>query len=85
MRAMGHIAGAVLDLGSPAPLGSVSLASAGNLPQAQSDRVLRDVLVQLKHAEGSLGTGSNRTERHHRAHAAVAHAIHELETALSVR
>jgi hypothetical protein len=85
VNAMRHIASAVQDLGSTTPLGSISLASTGNLAQTQSDRILRDALVHLKSTETSLGSGTDRAERHHRARTAVAHAIRELETALQVR
>ncbi len=85
VNAMRHISSAVEDLGSTAPLGSIALASTGNLPQSRSDQVLRDALVHLKNTEGSLGSGADRAERHHRARTAVAHAIRELETALRVR
>jgi hypothetical protein len=85
VKSMEHIAGALRDLGSSTPVGSVSLASAGNLAQSRSDEILRNALFQLRNTETSLGTGNDRAERHHRARSAVAHAISELETALRVR
>ena len=39
----------------------------GNLAQSESDRVLRDAIVQLRRSETSLRDGTNRAERHHRA------------------
>ena len=68
VRSMEHIAGALRDLGSSTPVGSVSLSSAGNLSQSRSDEILRTALFQLKNTETSLGTGTDRSERHHRAH-----------------
>ena len=85
VKSMEHITGALRDLGSSTPLGSVSPASAGNLTQSRSDEILRDALFQLRNTETSLGSGTDRAERHHRARSAVAHAISELETALRVR
>jgi hypothetical protein len=85
VKSMEHITGALRDLGSSTPLGSVSPASAGNLAQSRSDEILRDALFQLRNTETSLGSGTDRAERHHRARSAVAHAISELETALRVR
>ncbi len=82
---MSHIASAVGDLGSNTPLNSFSLASAGELAQSRSDEILRDAMVQLRNTETSLGSGTDRAERHHRALAAVGHAIRELETALQIR
>ena len=79
---MDHIAGALRDLGSSAPPGSLSLVSAGAMPQSQSDQVLRNAVVPLRLAETSL---SGNTERHHRARIAVSQAIRELETALRIR
>ena len=85
VRSMEHIAGALRDLGSSTPVGSVSLSSAGNLSQSRSDEILRTALFQLKNTETSLGTGTDRSERHHRAQGAVTHAITELENALRIR
>jgi hypothetical protein len=85
VKSMEHISGALRDLGSSTPLGNVSLVSEGNVPQSRSDEILRNALFQLKNTETSLGTGADRTERHHRARSAVAHAITELETALRIR
>jgi hypothetical protein len=85
VNAMRHIASAVQDLGSTTPLNSISLVSTGSLAQAQSNGILRDALVHLRYTESSLATGTNRTEHHHQARTAVAHAIRELETALRVR
>ena len=85
VKAMNHIASALTDLGSTSVGNSSVSANAGNLPQSRSDEILRDAMFQLRTAETSLGTGTDRGERHHRARSAVAHAVHELVTALEIR
>ena len=80
VKAMNHIASALADLGSTS-VGNLSLpANAGNVPQSRSDEILRDAMFQLRSAETSLGTGTDRAERHHRARSAVGNAVHELVT-----
>jgi hypothetical protein len=84
VKAMNHIASALEHLGSPR-IDSDFGYSWGNLPQAQSDQILRDALVHLNQTENSLRTGNNRAAHHDRARTSVAEAIHELHTALAVR
>ena len=87
MKAMQHIAGALQDLGSTSVTRTTPIFNSGNLPQSRSDEILRDAMIHLRNTESSLGngTGTERTDRHHRARSAVTHAIGELETALRIR
>jgi hypothetical protein len=85
VKAIGHIAGALNDLGSSTPPGLIVGASSGTLAQSRSDEMLRTAVIQLRSAESSLSGGSGRTERHHRAREAVGRAIRELEMALRMR
>jgi hypothetical protein len=86
MRAMDHVASALEHLGSPAFNSDFGHGySAGNLPQAKSDEILRNALIHLKTAESELATGANRAAHHGNARAKVAEAIGELHIALNVR
>jgi hypothetical protein len=84
IRAMEHIHSAAAQLGSSLALGMSAFGS-GNVAQQQSDQMLRESLHRLRSVEGSLGAGTNRMAHHHRARAAVAAAIREVETALRIR
>ncbi len=85
VRAMTHVAAAIRHLHPTAALNTNVAAGQGNLPQAQSDQILRDALVHLNTAETSLGSGTNAATHHHSARTSVAEAIHELNTALTIR
>jgi hypothetical protein len=84
VKAMQHVASALEHLGAPA-IGANLGYSWGNLPQEQSDRLLRDSLVQLNQAEKALRSGTNLAAHHESARTSVAEAIRELHSALAVR
>ena len=67
VRALHHVHQALQHLGSSAPMGVGSSVSLGNMPQAQSDGILRDSLQKLRTAESQLGSRSNAAA-HHLAH-----------------
>jgi hypothetical protein len=75
-RAMTHVAIALHHLGVSAPL--TNMSSIGNLPQAQSDRLLREAETHLHRALNSVTVD-------HNARAPIEAAIHELHTALTLR
>jgi len=85
VRAMRHIENALHHLGGMSALNTNVLEGSGNLPQAQSDQILRDSIVHLNMTEKSLGTVRNAAEHHRSARTSVAEAIHELHTALKIR
>ncbi len=91
VRAMHHVGEALQHLGSSAPAGLGSVTSLGsgmgfgNLPQTQSDGVLRDSLQKVRTVESQLGSRSNAAAHHSRARASLGQAIRELETALRIR
>jgi hypothetical protein len=85
VKAMGNVAAAIRSLDPASALIANVASGPGNLPQAQSDQILRDALVHLNITETSLGTGTGGTAHHHNARASVAAAIHELHTALDIR
>src|SRR5262249_50304043 len=85
VRAMSHVATAIRHLHPSSALNTNVSPGLGNLPQAQSDQILRDALVHLNTAEGSLGAGTAAAAHHQSARSSVSQAIHELNTALQVR
>jgi len=85
VRAMEHVASALHHLGYSS-IGSANIApGAGNLPQGQSDTMLREALSHLRATETSLGSATNSAARHRNARTSVGEAMRELETALSIR
>jgi hypothetical protein len=85
VRALHHVSEALHHLGSSAPAGLGSGSSLGNLPQAQSDEILRDSLQKLRNAEGQLGMQSSGAPHRSRARSALGQAVRELEFALRIR
>ena len=94
MRSMEHIVSAIHRLESTGGLnggggmvgyGGMGGFGGGNMPQGQSDQLLRDALVHLRQTQGMLGTGTTAAEHHLNAHVSISEAIHELEVALRVR
>ncbi len=93
VRAMGHIATAIhhLDTTSGVSIGMVDGFSrgmgfgGGNMPQAESDGILRDAEYQLNKTLAALPTGINAAAHHQSAHLSVTGAIHEFQTALKIR
>ena len=86
VRAMNHIASAIRHLGSPMGMGYASdYSGGGNLPQAQSNQILRDAIFRLSQTQASLGPGMTAAAHHHHAHASITEAIRELEVALRIR
>jgi hypothetical protein len=59
-------------------------SGAGNLPQAESDRLLREAEGHLRFVENTLRTRTNSLEHHHNARTSVAEAIRELRIALRI-
>jgi hypothetical protein len=84
IRSMEHVAGALEHLGAISPMSGVALASQGNLPQAQSDQLLREAEFHLKNVLNTIGTGKNTFSHHHNARASVEAAIRELHVALRI-
>ena len=91
VRAMESVSQAIHHLGATGPLGFgggsslAGISGAGNLPQGQSDGILRDAIHNLRNVEGQLGTSGGGATHHAEARASVARAIHHLEVALRVR
>ncbi len=85
VRALHHVSEALHHLSSSAPAGLGSGPSLGNLPQAQSDGILRDSLQKLRNAESHLGSLSSGAPHRSRARSALGRAIRELEIALRIR
>jgi hypothetical protein len=84
IRSMEHVAGALEHLGAISPISGIALASQGNLPQAQSDQLLREAEFHLKNVLNTIGTGKNTLSHHHNARASVEAAIRELHVALRI-
>jgi hypothetical protein len=85
VQALHHVNQAIEHLGSSVPMGLGSGMSHGNMPQAQSDGILRDSLHKLRTAESQLASGSNAAAHHARARTSLGQAIRELEVALRIR
>jgi hypothetical protein len=82
VHAMHSVGQAVHHLGSSAPMGG---SGPGNLPQSQSDGILRDALHNLRNVHGQLGGSGTNAPHHAQARASVSQAIHHLEIALRIR
>jgi hypothetical protein len=94
MRSMEHVVSAIHRLdsalghnggGGMGGFGGMVGSGSGNLPQGQSDRLMRDALVHLRQTQSMLGTGTTAAEHHRDAHASVTEAIREVEIALKNR
>jgi hypothetical protein len=85
VQAMHHVAHALGQLTGSTAFNEAIGYSAGNLPQAESDRLLREAEGHLNFIERTLSTRTNALEHHHTARTSVAEAIHELRTALAIR
>ncbi|MFI5454875.1 MAG: hypothetical protein ACHRXM_05430 [Isosphaerales bacterium] len=85
VRAMEHIGAALSHLGATSPVIPSLAIGAGNLPQSQSDQLLRDAIHTLSRTELSVGAGAHAAPYHHSARVAVAEAIRELHIALRIR
>jgi hypothetical protein len=81
VKAMSHVANAINRLGGNVQARTDYEFGGGNLPQAESDRILDDAMFHLRNLEASLETGA--ISRAHQGHArtSVAEAIRELEIA----
>jgi hypothetical protein len=90
VRAMNHIETAIHHMGS-ASGNSMGLGDGfigkggGHLPQAESDRILREAIFQLRQTQSTLGTGTNAAAHHRSAHTSINEAIQQLEVALKIR
>ncbi len=85
VRSMENIATALRHLGASSPVIGSPAVGAGNLPQAESDQILRNAIHTLSRTELMLGTGANAAAHRHSAHTSVAEAIRELHIALKNR
>jgi hypothetical protein len=85
VQAMQHIATAIGHLRGTALSGLSPDIGAGNGSQSRSDQILRDAVGTLNEVALTLGRGTNATEHHVIARAAVGEAIEELRLALEVR
>jgi hypothetical protein len=83
-RAANHVASALRHLGAPTT-GSATNLGAGQMPQAQSDGLLRDALFRLNTAQTQLGTRGYTGAHHGSARSQVTAAIGEINTALNIR
>jgi hypothetical protein len=83
VEAINSVGHALNVLGSPTPPGGgVGL---GNMPQAQSDGILRDAIIKLRTVQGQLGGTASTATYHDLARTSVGQAIDHLEAALTVR
>ena len=85
IRALDHVSLALQELGAPTFFSPRPSPNAGELPQAQSDQVLRSALVQMNSAKSLLGSGTTASSNQSRARGLVIKAIQEINTALAVR
>jgi hypothetical protein len=85
VRAMEHVSAAIRSLHPTLDQGSFGGFGIGNMPQSQSDQILRDAMVKLQIAQSSLPSGTNRAAHHESAHRSVTEAIRELHLALNTR
>jgi len=85
VRAMEHITAALRHLGATSPVVASLAIGAGNLPQSESDHILRHAIHTLSRTELMMGTGAHAAAHHHAARIAVTEAIRELEIALTIR
>jgi len=84
VQAMRHVARALEHLTGSSAFNNSGISRAGNLPQAESDRLLREAEGHLRLIENTLSTRTNSLEHHHNARASVAEAIRELRIALKI-
>jgi hypothetical protein len=91
-RATSHIANAMRHLGGSSLSGLNMTASGmnaapgqGQLPQAQSDNMVRDALFRLNMVQGQLTSRTSLAAHQGNARTQVAQAIQELNVALNVR
>ncbi len=85
VQALHHVNQALGHLGSSAAMGLGSSVGLGDMPQSQSDGILRDSLHKLRTIEGHLGSPSNAAAHHARAWNSLIEAIRQLEFALRIR
>lgn len=84
VEAMRHVARALEHLTGSYAFNASGVSGAGNLPQTESDRLLREAENHLRTIENTLRTRTNSLEHHHNARASVAEAIRELHIALRI-
>jgi hypothetical protein len=84
-RAANYIVSALRHLGATSMPGSSIVPGRGQLPQAQSDGMLRDALFRLNTVENQLATRTNAAAHHVGARTSVGAAIRELNVALAIR
>ena len=85
VRAMRHVARALDQLTGSYLFNENMGAGNGNLPQVESDRLLREAEGHLNTIENTLRTRTNGLEHHQSARTSVAEAIRELRIALTIR
>jgi hypothetical protein len=84
VEAMRHVDRALEHLTGSAPFNGSVVSGAGNLAQAESDRLLREAENHLRMVENTLGTRTNGLEHHHNARASLNEAIRQLHIALRI-
>jgi hypothetical protein len=84
VRSMEHVTIALQHLGATSAVAGNGYSSQGNLPQAQSDQLLREAEFHLRNVLNTIGTGRNTLSSHHDARASVDAAIRELHVALRI-
>ncbi len=77
VKAMHQVTVAIGQLGGSTVLTTGYEYGGGNLPQAESDRLIDEAMFHLRRVEGSLGTGANLREHHGHARTSVAEALRE--------
>jgi hypothetical protein len=84
VEALNSVGHALNLLGSATPPGGGGMGL-GNMPQAQSDGILRDAIGKLRTVQGQLGAPATTASHHALAQTSVGQAIDHLEAALTVR
>ncbi len=84
VQAIRHVAHALNHMTGSYPFNESGVYGTGNLPQGQSDGLLREAEGHLRTIENTLRTRTNSLEHHQNARASVADAIRELHAALRV-
>jgi hypothetical protein len=84
VRAMRSVNEALHHVGSSSPH-FASASGSGGMPQAKSDQILRESISKLNVVATHFKSTASATPRHVEAGRAIARAIRELETALTIR
>jgi hypothetical protein len=85
VQAMRHVARSLDHLTGSFLFNEHAVSGAGNLAQAESDRLVREAEGHLTFIENTLRARTNSLEHHQSARTSVAEAIRELRIALTIR